>query len=285
MIPKLSLIIVNYRSEDALVDCLRSVNVASSESLEVILVDNSVGGGAERVLQASGLRGHYFPQSENIGYTRAANFGAEHSRGEYVCFLNPDTVLNAHALDRLASWLAQHPRTVVGPRELQPDGQIVTTAFPYVTRRYLWGANLAYKAPWPRAWQPWLGWLVPSFEFAWLCRNATEPQPVPVLSGSCLAMSRETWQEVGRWNTDLTYFGLESEWFERARELGVTAWYLPDATMYHEHGVSIRRSSSGTVRQEADANRRWYAQRRGWIAVIGLALVLWLEYRLRPKRR
>lgn len=293
MTPKLSIIIVNYRSEDALEHCLRSLHVASNESLEVILIDNSPIGpeyapkndrSARDVLESSGVQGFYFPQPENLGYTTAANIGARHARGEFLCFLNPDTVLGQHTLDRMLAWVHQHPRTVAGPRERDGNDRILTTAFPYVTRRHIWGANFLYKLPWPRSWHPALPWLVPPHRYARLCRTAKEPKRVPVLSGSCLLMTKRVWEEVGEWATHLSYFGLESEWFERAREFGVTAWYLPNAGMYHEHGLSIRRGSAWQVHAEADRNRRWHARRKGWWVLVILVAVLWFEHRLHETR-
>jgi GT2 family glycosyltransferase len=290
MTPKLSIIIVNYRSEDVLTDCLRSIHVATKAATEIILVDNSpsspdyqpIGGqNAHQVFRATGLSGAYFPQAENIGYTRAANFGARHARGQFACFLNPDMVLGQHTLDRMLEWLEHHPRTVVGPRELNANGQVVTTAFPFVTRRAILGANLLYKLPWSRTLRPLLSIGIPQFRYAGFCQTATEPQRFPVLSGSCLAMTRNVWDEVGEWHAGLTYFGLESEWFERAQELGITAWYLPNATVYHEHAVSIKRGQGWRVREEADENRRWHALRKGrWVLVLLLA-VLWIERQLR----
>jgi GT2 family glycosyltransferase len=284
MQPQLSIIIVNYRSEDVLVDCLRSLHVATKRNIEVILVDNSIGREADDVLRESGLSSQYFPQAENVGYTRAANFGAQHARGELLCFLNPDMIMNAHAIDRMAEFVEQHPLVVAGPRELNAAGQIVTTVFPRVTRRYVWGANLLYKLPWARWIQPLMGWLIPPFRYAHLCRTATRPTRVPVLSGGCVMLLRSTWDIVGEWNPKLTYFGLESEWFTRARENGVSAWYVPDATIYHEHGLSIRRAPNAEVRNEADRNRYWHAKQLGWFAVVMLGVTLWIEYRIRPNR-
>ncbi|MBI5467422.1 MAG: glycosyltransferase [Candidatus Kerfeldbacteria bacterium] len=280
--PQLSIIIVNYRSSDALEHCLRSLHVATKASVEVIVVDNSPEEPTRDILHQSGWHGHYFSQERNVGYTLAANFGAQHAAGEYICFLNPDTVLEAHCLDRLMVWIEQHPRSVAGPRERDADGHIVTTAFPPVSRRAIWGANLLYKLPWPRSWHPALPWLIPSYQYADLCRTADEAAAVPVLSGSCLVMAAATWREVGEWNDELTYFGLESEWFARALDHGVRAWYIPEAVMFHEHATSIKRALPSRVRDEADHNRRWHAKRFGWVTLLILAGILWLEHTLRP---
>ncbi len=294
MTPKISIVIVNYKSEDALEHCLRSLHVATQETVEVILVDNSPlsrdhqplnNKSAERVLQDSGLPGFYFPQSRNTGYTLAANLGARHAHGEYLCFLNPDTVWEQHGLGRLVAWVAHHPRSVAGPRELDPAGKITTSAFPFVTRRQIWNNTLLYKLPWPRACQVALGWLVPAFRYAHLCRHAKAPTRVPVLSGSCILMRRAVWAEIGEWHPELSHFGLESEWFERAQASGVTAWYIPGAVILHEHGLSIRRGEGWRVREAADHNRRWHAAQKGMLTVGILLLILWIERQLRNARR
>ncbi len=282
MRPKLSIIIVNYRSDDVLEHCLRSLHNATSEHLEIILVDNSPDGQAKDVLRQSGIHGHYFPQAENISYTRAANLGAQHASGEFLCFLNPDMILAGRSLDRLVAWAEQHPRAVAGPRERNQAGGIVTTAFPFVTRRSLWGTNTLYKIPWPRSWHLGLSWLIPSYTYAELCRTTAEPERVPVLTGSCQLMSRRTWDEVGEWNIELTYFGLESEWFQRAYNEGVFGWYIPGAEVYHEHAVSINRAPRREVRQEAQRNRRWHARRFGFMTIAILLIIFWLEEKFRP---
>jgi GT2 family glycosyltransferase len=96
-----------------------------------------------------------------------------------------------------------------------------------------------------------------------------------------MAVTSAVWQEIGPFTEELTYFGLESEWFERAREQGVMAWYVPGATVYHEHAISINRADDGKVRVEATANRKWYAKKKGWFAVAGLGLAVWLEEKFR----
>jgi N-acetylglucosaminyl-diphospho-decaprenol L-rhamnosyltransferase len=260
--PKLSIIIVNYHSSDTLEHCLRSLNVATSVSLEIVLVDNSPAEGTKQVLLASGFHGHYFPQTQNIGFSRAANFGAEHASGEYLCFLHPDTILDSHALDRLVTWVEQHPRTVAGPREKNSAGEIVTTALPFMTRRHIWGAHQRHP------------------DLQWQCRHAHQPFVTPALSGACLLLSRVAWIEVGGWHEELNSFGIEAEWFQRALEYGITARYIPEAVVFHEHTTSAL--PSGWHRQELIAHdRMWYAKRFGWLAIVGLVAVLWIERKFR----
>lgn len=283
MTTKLSVIIVNYRSSDALEHCLRSLHVATQSSLEIILVDNSPEDGAKEILQSSGFQGHYFSQPKNIGYTKAANFGARHATGELLCFVHPDILFEAGSLDRLMTWVEQHPQNIAGPRQRDDKDSIITSAFPLMSRRTVWGPSSHNGSPWPRSWQPYMSWLHPSLRYAEQNRLATLPEHVPALDSSCLVMTHEAWQQVGKFNEELQLVGLESEWFERAQELGLTAWYIPDAIVYHQRSTSINRTEAWEVKDMTNHDRRWYAKRLGIIAVVVLIMVLWFEHRLRPR--
>lgn len=280
--PKLSLIIVNYRPSDALEHCLRSLHVATQASLEILLVDNSPEEGAKDVLKDSGFHGHYFPQRNNIGYTQAANFGAAHAKGEFFCFVHPDMLFEASSLDRLLAWVEQHPRSIAGPRQRDGQGNVITSVWPFLSRRAIWGPAEHQGSPWPRSWQPYLSWLHPLLRFAGHNRTVTTPHQVPVLNSSCIVMPRAIWEEVGEWNEDIEYVGLESEWFHRAQELGMIAWYIPDAIVFHEQSVSIKRADSWRVRDRTNNDRRWQAKQFGFVAVVVLVIVLWFEHKLRP---
>lgn len=269
MKPQLSIIVVNYRSSDALEHCLRSIHVAASMGVEVIVVDNSPHEyDARNVLKQSHVPAAYFSPGQNIGYAVAANLGAKHANGEYLCFLQPDVVLGAHSLDRLVAWVEQHPQTVAGPRQLNTRGKIIDSVWRPMTRRMIWGLRRLSEGA-----------------YVWPYRHTHHPRPASVLDSSCLVMPRAVWEKVGEWNTSLVFFGLEAEWFERAREQGIPAWYLPQAEVHHEQGVSMRRIHQSIVSEQKIQGRRWYARRKGWLVLTLLLMFLWLERQLRHPSR
>lgn len=90
----LSLIIVSYKSGGMLIDCIASVikNNDLEDRLEIILVDNSPDHADYYSVK------EIFPfvvciKNKNNGFGEANNVGASVARGEYVFFLNPDTLL------------------------------------------------------------------------------------------------------------------------------------------------------------------------------------------------
>lgn len=91
---KLSVIIVSYQKTDILRDCLNSIKLYNDigEDLEVIVSDNSID---ENLYNA--IKEEYewvkIIKNENKGFGAGNNRGYEISEGEYLLFLNPDTVL------------------------------------------------------------------------------------------------------------------------------------------------------------------------------------------------
>lgn len=91
--PKLSVIIVCYNNLEVLRGCLTSINKFNDigEELEVIVVDN----GNDNTFDY--VRANYqeiiIIKNKNNGFGQANNVGFLASNGEYVLFLNPDTIL------------------------------------------------------------------------------------------------------------------------------------------------------------------------------------------------
>ncbi|HPZ18640.1 MAG TPA: glycosyltransferase family 2 protein [Fervidobacterium sp.] len=93
--PKLSTIIVSYKNLDVVIDCLDSIEVFNDigKELQVILVDNSLDNNILDYVKANYPWVETVKSRENKGFGAGCNLGAKHSQGEYLLFLNPDTVL------------------------------------------------------------------------------------------------------------------------------------------------------------------------------------------------
>lgn len=124
--PTVSVIVVTWNVRDLTVQCLRALHDrADGVPYEVIVVDNaSADGTADAVRRA-------FPDAiviENIrneGFPRANNQGLQLATGEYVLFLNPDTVIGEGVLRACAEAL-DHDAGVgmVGCRLLYENGEV-----------------------------------------------------------------------------------------------------------------------------------------------------------------
>lgn len=93
-----SVIIINYNTLDVTRNCINSI-FSKTEGLafEVILVDNSSKDGSKDVF-VKDSRIKYLYSDKNIGFGKANNLGLSIAKGEYVLFLNSDTLLLNNAI-------------------------------------------------------------------------------------------------------------------------------------------------------------------------------------------
>ena len=91
---KLSVVILNYNVANFLELCIQSVVKATQHiDSEIIVVDNASSDSSVAMVE------QHFPQvklianTENTGFPNGNNMGVAIAQGEYLCILNPDTVV------------------------------------------------------------------------------------------------------------------------------------------------------------------------------------------------
>jgi GT2 family glycosyltransferase len=122
--PLLSIIIVAYRSRDEIGPCLASLpRTLEGREVEVIVVDNSPGDGTGEIVAAQFPPATYLAPGANLGFGRANNLGYARARGDFILFLNPDTISNTPALVHCLARLRLDDRIgLISPRLVRADG-------------------------------------------------------------------------------------------------------------------------------------------------------------------
>src|SRR5688572_13868070 len=124
--PLLSIIIVAYKSRDEIGACLASLpQVVHAQAVETIVVDNSPGEGTGEIAARDFPWVTYIPAKTNLGFGRANNLGYARSSGEFVLFLNPDTICNEAALSHCVARLRNDQRIgLISPKLVQANGSM-----------------------------------------------------------------------------------------------------------------------------------------------------------------
>lgn len=121
----LSIVIVSYNSLTDLPRCLSSINQQDiSFGYEVIIVDNHGQDGVAQLIDRQFPAAQFISNPVNNGYAGGNNLGLQHSIGQWVLFMNPDTVLHAGSLQNLMQTAHVHPTAFINPKLLNPDGTI-----------------------------------------------------------------------------------------------------------------------------------------------------------------
>ena len=91
---ELSIVIVSYKVPFHLMLCLESLEPAlKNKTHEIFVVDNDSGDMTKSLLDEHFPYVNFIQNTENIGFARANNQAISKASGEYVCLINPDTVV------------------------------------------------------------------------------------------------------------------------------------------------------------------------------------------------
>jgi len=122
-----SFIIINYNTAELSLACLESIFKYCSQvgsSWEIILIDNnSRPGDLEKINNRFGTRIKIIANQKNLGFAAANNQGAKLASGEYLFFLNSDTLINRDILTPLKDVFQQEEKVgIIAPRLLLKNG-------------------------------------------------------------------------------------------------------------------------------------------------------------------
>jgi GT2 family glycosyltransferase len=99
--------------------------VLPSGAAEVLVVDDASTDSSPAVLESFGSSVRTIRHAQNEGFARSCNDGAAAALGDYLLFLNNDTIPQNGWLNALVDYAESHPRAaVVGARLLYPDQTI-----------------------------------------------------------------------------------------------------------------------------------------------------------------
>jgi GT2 family glycosyltransferase len=129
--PDVSLVVVNYRTEDMTAGAVRAARAAAPGlSLEVVVVDNGSTPQSAARLEAALPDATVVARTENRGFAAGVNAGLAVASGRTLLLLNSDAFPRDNAVTRLVDHLDAHPGAgVVAPRVEGPDGELQFNAY------------------------------------------------------------------------------------------------------------------------------------------------------------
>lgn len=249
--PRISVLIVTYNSEEFIGPCLDSVlKNTAAPGLEVIVVDNASTDRTREILERY-PEVRAFPESRNLGFAGGNNLAAREATGDYLVFLNADTIVPPGWLERL--WRPCYRDATVGAVAA------VTNFSGNETK-----INVDYHG------------VAEMLDFA--RKLATEKagvtMDIPMAPLYCVLVPRKVWEAVGELDTSFGVGMFEDDDFSlRMRTAGYRVISAEDAFIHHFGNGSFGKLPSQDSLRIFHENQKRYEAKWG---------VEWKKHSLRP---
>ena len=245
-------VLVTYQSARDLAMCLGSLErAAAPHPLEVVVVDNGSTDGSVEIARGYGAK--VLENHANLGLSRAINTGVAATGAPWLLIANPDTWLAPGSLRRLLATATSDPRIgAVGPHLANPDGSDYPTGrrFPSLPM----GAAHAALAPlWPD--NP----ATRRYHMAGVDRS--RPLDVDWVSGACILLRRQAFEEVGGFDPSYFMFFEEMDLCLRLHRAGWRVVFDPLAEVKHVVGGSTASAPYRKVWNHHRSALRFYCRR------------------------
>ncbi|HET7497908.1 MAG TPA: glycosyltransferase family 2 protein [Candidatus Eisenbacteria bacterium] len=240
----LALVIVHYRTGDALARLLASLAATRPAPVSEIVVVNNSGEPIDAVLAGSPWPVRVIAPGRNVGYARGVNAGIRAVGDRDVLVLNPDIQILPGAIEALVAAAEAHPRAgILAPRLENLDGTLQLSA----RRFYNWKTLLLRRMP--------LGPFVAKSrvlrDHVMADWDHADLMRVDWVIGAAMLVRRRAMRDVGLMDERYFLYFEDVDWCQRMGRHGWEVLYVPTARMVHEYARSSAQIRPRSLRAHA----------------------------------
>ena len=229
---QLSIIILNYNVRYFLETCILSVQKAIENlDAEIIVVDNNSSDESCRMMKNRFPNVKLIENQENTGFPKGNNIGVKQAKGEYICILNPDTIVAEDTFVKLLTESSQLSAGIIGCKLIDGKGNFLPESkrgipTPWVSFTKIFGL---YKV-FPKS----------KLFNQYYAQHLSENQSgnVDILVGAFMVMKRELYNEIGGFDENCFMYSDDIDLSYMALKLGKENYYFHETTVIHFKGES-----------------------------------------------
>lgn len=230
---QLSVIILNYNVRYFLELCVLSVESALKNiESEIIVVDNDSQDDSCEMIKTRFPNVKLIQNSQNVGFPKGNNIGVSQAKGEYICILNPDTVVAEDTFEKVLAFARKQKNLgVVGVKLIDGSGNFLPeskrgiptpwVAFTKITSLY----KIFPKSP---------------FFNKYYAQHLSENQTgeVEILVGAFMFLKKELYEEVGGFDENCFMYSDDIDLSYMVLQKGKVNYYFHKTTVIHYKGES-----------------------------------------------
>lgn len=245
---QLSIIIVNYNVKYFLEQCLCSVQQAMATiEAEVIVVDNCSVDNSVDYLQQQFPFVQFIKNETNVGFGKANNIGASVAKGNYLLFLNPDTLVPEDCFTKCIRFFETHTNCgALGIKMLDGSGSFLPEskrAFPTPFTAFFKLIGAASLLPTSAIFN----------KYALGNLDANKNHEVDVLAGAFMLIKKNIFQASKGFDENFFMYGEDVDLSYRIQKMGYKNFYFSESCIIHFKGESTKRGSLNYVKMFYEA--------------------------------
>lgn len=253
-----SIIIINYKTPDLVIDCVKSIKEQTKDLLyEIIVVDNASNDGSAEILNGE-LAGDIklIESGENLGFGKANNLGVEHAKGEYIFLLNSDTILINNAVKILHDYIINTKGVgVVGGNLYSVDLKenssfsLVFDDIDTLKKQSRWIYIIKEILSRQFRQRFYSDEQRRQYVYRHTFNHTDKPMEVGYIFGTDMMLSRSLYQEMKGFDPEFFMYAEEEELSWRIHQKGYKIVSVPMAKIIHLDGGTFKRDDSFNDRQ------------------------------------
>ena len=215
-----SIVILNYNSNDLLTNCVESILKTTYKNYEIIVVDNNSKDQSQKKCKDQYNQIKLIQNQENLGYCEGNNIGLRQIKGEFIVILNPDTLVDPNWLSELIEGYTKFGDGLFQPKLLTMDdhGRIGSA-----------------------------GNMINLFGFGYSHGRGVQDNEefdhekiISYASGTCLFTSKKVLDKIGLLDSFLFAYHDDLEIGWRASEYEIKSYYIPKSVVYHAESFNFK---------------------------------------------
>ena len=228
---QLSVIILNYNVRFFLELCVLSVqNAIQNIDAEIIVIDNKSQDDSCSMMKQRFPNVKLIENKENSGFPKGNNVGVAVAKGEYICILNPDTVVAEDTFTKALAFAKKQKNIgIVGVKLIDGTGNFLPESkrgipTPFVAFTKITGLYKIFPKTFGKYYAQHL--------------SENETGQVEILVGAFMFMKRDLYNEIGGFDENCFMYSDDIDLSYMALKKGKSNYYFHETSVIHYKGES-----------------------------------------------
>ncbi|MBF2707560.1 glycosyltransferase family 2 protein [Flavobacterium soyangense] len=244
---QLSIIILNYNVRHFLELCVSSV-VRAIENIdaEIIVIDNNSQDDSCTMMKQRFPNVKLIENKENLGFPMGNNIGVSQAKGEYICILNPDTVVAEDTFSKVLAFAKEQKKLgIVGVKLIDGTGNFLPESkrgipTPFVAFTKITGLYKLFQKAFGTYYAQHL--------------SENETGKVEILVGAFMLMKRDLYNKIGGFDENCFMYSDDVDLSYMVLKKGKSNYYFHETSVIHYKGESTVKDGTYMKRNQQAMN-------------------------------